>query len=63
MRSAVANPKCIRCKGEGFYYLVPSGVNPFLAGIDALARMMRRVECHCVSEPVKTRQIRKKARK
>jgi hypothetical protein len=37
---------CPACKGDGFRWLCPSGVNPFLAGGFNTARSLRRVDCH-----------------
>lgn len=38
---------CERCKGEGFYFLLPHGMKPFAASIEVTARNMRRITCHC----------------
>ena len=37
--------KCWRCRGDGYFYTVPSGFNPFLAGAIQTAAASRRVEC------------------
>lgn len=39
---------CLHCRGDGYYYRVPDGFNPFSAGLMASARSAYRVECyHC----------------
>lgn len=38
---------CERCKGEGFYFRLPHGMNPFAASIEVTARNMRRIICDC----------------
>lgn len=38
---------CERCEGQGWYFRVPDGFNPFLAGGFTTARTMYRVECNC----------------
>lgn len=42
-----ARPVCAECKGEGFYYRLPPGMNPFAASIEVTAREMRRIQCYC----------------
>lgn len=38
---------CPQCKGEGFYFRLPSGMNPFKASIEVTAANMRRITCYC----------------
>lgn len=38
---------CPQCKGEGFYFRLPPGRNPFAASIEVTARNMRRIQCYC----------------
>lgn len=38
---------CPQCKGEGFYYRLPAGMNPFAASIEVTAYNMRRIQCYC----------------
>lgn len=36
---------CWQCRGDGFYWRVPDGFNPFYAGGFQTARTMERVHC------------------
>lgn len=36
---------CPKCDGNGFYLLLPSGVNPFLMRIEEIAQRARKVVC------------------
>ena len=38
---------CHKCEGKGWYWRVPEGFNPFLAGGFSTARAMCRAECQC----------------
>lgn len=40
------NKKCWRCRGDGFFFRVPSGFNPFLAGAIQTAAASVRVQCY-----------------
>lgn len=40
---------CDRCDGKGWYWRVPDGFNPFLAGGWSTARAMYRVPCGCAT--------------
>ena len=37
---------CERCRGDGFFYRVPNGFNPFYAGGFQTASAAYRVECY-----------------
>lgn len=37
--------KCWRCRGEGYYFRVPNGHNPFLMGAVVAANSSTRVNC------------------
>ena len=37
--------KCWRCRGDGFFWRVPNGFNPFYAGAMATAAASRKVDC------------------
>lgn len=37
--------KCWRCRGDGYYFRVPNGCNPFLMGAIVAANSSRRVDC------------------
>jgi hypothetical protein len=41
------NTACDRCEGKGWYFRVPDGFNPFLAGGYTTSKVMYRVECKC----------------
>jgi hypothetical protein len=54
-------PGCEMCRDQGFYFRIPSGMNPFAASIEVTARNMRRIVCHCpagvaISSPVQTKE-------
>jgi hypothetical protein len=36
-----------RCGGDGFYFVLPAGFNPFEANITTIARLMQKVICGC----------------
>lgn len=38
-------PKCARCQGDGYYWRVPNGFNPFLAGAIQTAAVSEKVRC------------------
>jgi hypothetical protein len=38
--------KCWRCRGDGYFYRVPDGFNPFSAGGWNTVRASYRVECY-----------------
>lgn len=38
---------CLRCGGQGWYWRVPDGFNPFLAGGHQTARTMWKSPCSC----------------
>ncbi len=38
--------KCSRCRGDGYFWRVPDGFNPFSAGGWATARAMWKVHCY-----------------
>lgn len=40
-------PKCQRCRGDGYYYVAPHGVNPFNVRLPQLARIMEIRRCNC----------------
>lgn len=42
---------CTRCDGKGWYWRVPDGFNPFLAGGFSTARAMYRASCGCAPSP------------
>ena len=44
---AVYKTTCETCNGDGFYFRLPSGMNPFLSDINQIARMTRKVWCSC----------------
>lgn len=37
--------KCWRCRGDGFFWRVPNGFNPFYAGAMQTAAVSRKVDC------------------
>ncbi len=39
---------CPQCKGQGFFFRLPSGMNPFAASIEVTAANMRRISCWCM---------------
>lgn len=42
-----ARKDCPQCNGEGFFYRLPPGMNPFAASIFVTANNMRRIFCWC----------------
>lgn len=40
---------CNRCEGKGWFWRVPEGFNPFLAGGFKTAQEMYKATCLCVS--------------
>lgn len=38
--------KCWRCRGDGYYFRVPDGFNPFYAGAIQTAAVSERVDCY-----------------
>jgi len=49
LTEAQAEMDCHRCEGKGWYWRVPEGFNPFLAGGFSTAREMYKVPCQCVA--------------
>jgi hypothetical protein len=47
MSKAKGEHECQHCKGEGWYYRLPVGMNPFASSIEVTARNMRRIKCDC----------------
>lgn len=47
--------KCWRCRGDGYFWRVPDGFNPFSAGGWATARTMRKVHCFVCDGTGKTK--------
>lgn len=45
MTGASAAEKCWQCRGDGAYWRVPDGFNPFRAGGFATAQASYRVRC------------------
>ena len=45
----MADADCVRCEGKGYFWRVPEGFNPFLAGGFKTAAVSYRVPCLCVS--------------
>jgi hypothetical protein len=45
MTSSVATEKCWQCRGDGAYWRVPDGFNPFLAGAMQTAAHSMKVRC------------------
>ena len=44
--------KCWRCNGDGYYFRVPDGFNPFLAGAVQAANVSTKIICReCRSAP------------
>lgn len=41
-----ATEKCWRCRGDGYFWRVPNGFNPFAAGGWATARASEKVRCY-----------------
>lgn len=39
------NEKCFQCRGDGYYWRVPGGFNPFYAGAIMTAQVSERVRC------------------
>lgn len=37
--------KCQRCQGDGYYWRVPDGFNPFLAGGFQTAAVSEKIKC------------------
>ncbi len=42
----VRGTACWRCRGDGYFWRVPNGFNPFRAGGWATARASWRVDCY-----------------
>lgn len=40
------NEKCWRCRGDGYFYRLPDGLNPFYMGAIRAAEASYRVECY-----------------
>lgn len=36
---------CWRCRGDGYYWRVPDGFNPFYAGARMTARVSQKIQC------------------
>lgn len=49
---------CTRCHGDGFYFTVPSGFNPFLAGGHQTACVAYKVKCWCAAAGPSERSAR-----
>lgn len=45
--AALSAPVCPRCKGDGYYWLAPAGVNVFEMSIFHLASICRPHACDC----------------
>lgn len=41
-----ATKTCWRCHGDGFFWRVPTGFNPFYAGAQTTAGAMYKVRCY-----------------
>lgn len=43
------NPRgnCIYCKGHGWNWQLPPGMNAFAMRMEAITRLSRKVTCHC----------------
>ena len=44
--TTIATETCWRCRGDGRFWRVPDGFNPFYAGAQTTAGAMVRVRCY-----------------
>lgn len=60
----VREGKCFQCRGDGYYWRVPDGFNPFYAGAIQTAAVSERVRCwRCQGTGVALRDHGEDARK
>lgn len=38
--------KCWRCRGDGYFFRVPDGFNPFCAGAMMTAQVSEKIHCY-----------------
>lgn len=55
MSNAEQTEVCWRCRGDGYFYRVPDGFNPFSAGGFQTANASYRVECYTCDDTGRTR--------